>query len=100
MPVILNFFGTGIEVLTVLRIYNAICVRTPYGLVHGYEECFGGAFWVYLHRPPEDLFENTGTHRYGGWLRYGCYASSLIISGETFTDNNGDVLYVRFRGHA
>jgi hypothetical protein len=46
-------FGTGFEVLTVVRIYNAVCVRAPYSLVHGYE-CFGGAFFVCLHRQLEE----------------------------------------------
>jgi hypothetical protein len=46
-------FGTGFEVHTVVRIHNAVCVRTPRSLVHGYE-CFGGAFWVSLHRQTED----------------------------------------------
>jgi hypothetical protein len=47
------FFGTGFEVLTVVRIHNAVWVRTPYSLVHGYE-CFGGAFSVCLRRQSED----------------------------------------------
>jgi hypothetical protein len=47
------FFGTGFEVLTVVRIHNAVWVRTPFCLIHGYE-CFGGAFWINLHRKSED----------------------------------------------
>jgi hypothetical protein len=43
------FFGTGFEVLTVVRIHNAGCVRIPCSVVLGYE-CFGGAFWLGLHR--------------------------------------------------
>jgi len=32
----LIFSGTGFEVLTVMRIHNAVWVRSSYGLVHGY----------------------------------------------------------------
>jgi hypothetical protein len=47
------FFGTGFEVLTVVRIHIVVWVRTPYSLVHGYE-CFGGAFWGCLYRQSEE----------------------------------------------
>jgi hypothetical protein len=36
-----------------VKIYNAVWVRTPCYLVHGFE-CFGGALWVCLHRQSED----------------------------------------------
>jgi hypothetical protein len=49
----LVFFGTGFEVLTVMRIHNAVWVRTLCSLVHGYE-CFAGPFWVCLHRQLEN----------------------------------------------
>jgi len=39
------FFGTGFEVLKVVRIYNTVWVRTPYSLIYGYEY-FGTAFWM------------------------------------------------------
>jgi hypothetical protein len=51
--IVLNILGTGFAVLTVVRIHNVVWVMTLYSLVHGYE-CFGGAFWAYLHRPLED----------------------------------------------
>jgi hypothetical protein len=37
----LIFSGTGFEVLTVMRIHNAVWIRSSYGLVHGYvrEHC-------------------------------------------------------------
>jgi hypothetical protein len=47
------FFGTGVEVLTVVRIHSAVWIRTPCSLVHGYE-CFGEEFCVCLHRQSED----------------------------------------------
>jgi hypothetical protein len=50
LELFLMSFGAGFVVLKVVRIDNAVWVKTPYRLVHGYE-CFGGAFWVYLHRP-------------------------------------------------
>jgi hypothetical protein len=60
------FFGTGFEVLTVVRIHNAVRVRTPCSLVHGYE-CFGGGIWVCLHRQSENgavcPARNLGTHQ-------------------------------------
>jgi hypothetical protein len=45
--------GTGLGVLTAMRLCNAVWVRTTCRLVHGYE-CFRGAFWVCLHRQLED----------------------------------------------
>jgi len=42
------FCGTEFEVLTVVMFYNAVWVRTPYSLVHGYKY-FREAFWVYLN---------------------------------------------------
>jgi hypothetical protein len=45
--------GTWFGILRVVKIHNVFSVRTPYSLVPGYE-CFGGSFWVYLHRMSED----------------------------------------------
>jgi hypothetical protein len=53
LQLFLIFLGTRVEVFKVDRIHNAVWFRTPYSLVHGYE-CFGGAFWAYLHRLSED----------------------------------------------
>jgi hypothetical protein len=47
--VVFNIFGTGSEVLILLKIVNEFWVRTPCSLVCGFE-CSGGAFWVLLHR--------------------------------------------------
>jgi hypothetical protein len=41
LPLFFIFFGTRFEVLTVVRVHNAVWVKTPCSLVHGYE---------YLHR--------------------------------------------------
>jgi hypothetical protein len=49
----LILFCTGFEVLKVVRIYNAVWVRTLYSLVLVYE-CSGEALWVCLHRPSND----------------------------------------------
>jgi len=49
----LNFFRTGLEVLTFVKINNAIWVRSSCSMVHVYG-CFRGAIWVYLERPSED----------------------------------------------
>jgi hypothetical protein len=43
LQLFLIFFGTGSEVLTVVKISNMIWVRTLYSVMHGYES-FGGAF--------------------------------------------------------
>jgi hypothetical protein len=43
----------GFEVLTVVRIHNAVWVRTPRSQVHGCESS-GGAFWVCLYRQSQD----------------------------------------------
>jgi hypothetical protein len=40
-------------VFAVVRIHNAVWVRTPCSLIHGCE-CFGGACCICLHRHPED----------------------------------------------
>jgi hypothetical protein len=37
----------------VVSIHNAVWVRTPCSLIHGYE-CFGEQFWVCLYRLLED----------------------------------------------
>ena len=36
-----------------LRIHNAVWVRTSYNLIHGYKYS-GGVFRIYLHGPSED----------------------------------------------
>jgi hypothetical protein len=38
----------GFEMLTVVKISNAVTVGTPYSLVHGYV-CSGRALWFYCH---------------------------------------------------
>jgi hypothetical protein len=47
------FFDTGFEVPTLVMIHIAVWVRALCDQVRGYE-CFGGAFWVCLHRQWED----------------------------------------------
>ena len=47
------FFGTVFDVLTVVMIHNAVWVRTPCSLVHGWE-CFGEAFCICLHKHLEN----------------------------------------------
>jgi uncharacterized membrane protein len=37
LQLLLKFFGTGLEVLRAVRIHTVVCIRTLYGLVHGYE---------------------------------------------------------------
>jgi hypothetical protein len=49
LQLFLIFFGTGSEVLKLLKIRNEVWFKTPCSLVYGYE-CSGGAFWVLLHR--------------------------------------------------
>jgi hypothetical protein len=52
-PITLHGLGIGMEVLTVVRIHNAVWFRTPCSLLHDYE-CFGGALLICLHRLSED----------------------------------------------
>jgi len=47
--VILTLF----EVLRIVRIHNAVWVRTSHNVVHSYKYS-GSAFWIYLHGPSED----------------------------------------------
>jgi hypothetical protein len=49
----LIIFGKGFGALTVMRIHDVVWIRTLYSLLHVYE-CFGGAFWVFLHGPLDD----------------------------------------------
>jgi hypothetical protein len=51
--VVLDILCTGFEVFKVMRIHDAVWVRTPHSLVHS-SEYFGGVFWACLHRPSRD----------------------------------------------
>ena len=63
----LIFYGTGFEVFKVMRVYNAVWVRTLYHLVYS-SEYFVKAFWAYLCRLSREMAvccdHNLGTHQW------------------------------------
>ena len=65
----LIFFGTWFEVLKVGRIHNVLWIRTPYGLVHGYE-CLEGAIWVWVFTSCHKMEEVRPDHNFSTHKSY------------------------------
>jgi len=75
------FFGTGLEVLRVVRIHTVVCVSTPCSLVHGYE-CFGGTHM------------GLSTQAVGRWTQHIHTEATVPINQTTWSNNTYLLTYL------